>query len=137
MTRIDLEPEVLRSLSAGSPEAARKLTTTHEADVAEVLNRFDPEAAAQVVSALPFDFAVRVLEQPEFERRAELFRHFASDTGVGFIRAMSPDQQAYIFRELPDEHRRRLLEGVDDEIRNTLALLLQYPPTTAGGIMTT
>lgn len=45
---------------------ARALATAHEADVAEALNRVDPAAAAQVLSAFAFEFAGRVLEHPEF-----------------------------------------------------------------------
>jgi magnesium transporter len=97
----------------------------------------DPAAAAEVLSAFPFDFAVRVLEHPEFERRHEAFRHFATGMGVTFIRAMSPDQQAHLFRELPPADRTRFLEELDAGTRATLALLLAYAPTTAGGIMTT
>ena len=135
--RTEIEPEILSRLSEGSPDVARALTAAHEADVAEALNRLDPSPAAQVVSALPFEFAVRVLEQPEFERRSDLFCQFATDTGVRFIRAMSPDQQAHVFRELPGEDRARFLDALDPSTRATLALLLRYPTSTAGGIMTT
>ena len=97
----------------------------------------EPTAAAELLSALPFEFAVRVLEHPELERRHEVFRHFTTDTGVAFIRAMAPDQQARLFRELPEADRTRFLEDLDAGTRATLALLLAYPPATAGSIMTT
>src|SRR4030095_1634852 len=71
------------------------------------------------------------------ERRHEAFRHFATDTGVTFIRAMSQDQQAPLLRELPQADRTRFLEELDAGTRATLALLLAYAPTTARGIMTT
>jgi magnesium transporter len=123
---------------AGAPaELARALATAHEADVAEALSRVDPATAAEVLARFPFDFAVRVLEHPEFERRHDVFGHFATNKGVDFIRAMSADQQAHLFRELPQADRIRLLEELDAGTRATLALLLAYAPTTAGGIMTT
>jgi magnesium transporter len=136
-SRVEMTPQPLRPLPGAPAEMARALATAHEADVAEALSRVDPAAAAEVLSAFPFEFAVRVLEHPEFERRHEAFRHFATDKGVAFIRAMAPDQQAHLFRELPEADRTRFLEELDAGTRGTLALLLAYPPATAGGIMTT
>jgi magnesium transporter len=78
-----------------------------------------------------------VVEHPELERRHEVFHHFPTDKAVAFIQAMSPDQQAHLFRRLPDADRTRFLEDLDASTRATLALLLAFPPTTAGGIMTT
>ena len=135
--RPDMTPHLVRRLPGAPAEMAQALATAHQADVAEALSRVEPAAAAEVLSALPFEFAVRVLEHPEFERRHEVFRHFPTDKGVTFIRAMAPDQQAGLFRQLPEFDRTRFLEELDPGTRATLALLLAYPPTTAGGIMTT
>ena len=50
----------------------------------------------------PFDVAVQVLDQPELERRAELFRTMDAAIASTLIEAMSADQQAEIFRQLGD-----------------------------------
>jgi len=50
---------------------------------------------------------------------------------------MSADQQADLFREVPSEERARLLATVSDATRTSMQKLLQFPPETAGGIMTT
>jgi magnesium transporter len=136
--RTELTPQLQSRLSEGVPsEIAAALASVHEADLAEALNRVDSGRAAEVISALPFEFAVRVVEHPELERRHEVFHHFPTDKAVAFIQAMSPDQQAHLFRRLPDADRTRFLEDLDASTRATLALLLAFPPTTAGGIMTT
>ena len=133
-----MPPSRMEMLTEDAPEQiAAALATTHEADAAEALNRIEPGRAAEVILAFPFEFAVRVLEHPELEHRHELFRHFSTDNGVAFIQAMSPDRQAQLFRTLPDADRARFLADLDTATRATLALLLAYPPTTAGGIMTT
>jgi magnesium transporter len=138
ISRIEISPEQRRRLSEGAPEeVAAALATSHEADIAEALNRIDPGRAAQIIRAFPFQLGVRVLEHPELERRYELFQHFPTSDGVAFVQAMSPDRQAQLFRTLPDTDRARFLEDLDTATRATLALLLAYPPTTAGGIMTT
>ncbi len=136
-SRTEVTPDLLRRLHGAPAEIAGALAAAHEADVAEALSGVEPATATELLSALPFEFAVRVLEHPELDRRHEVFRHFATDKGVAFIRAMAPDQQARLFRELPEADRTRFLEDLDSGTRATLALLLTYPPATAGSIMTT
>ena len=122
------------------PEAAAfagALTDSHDPDVAEAVNSLDPGSAARVLTALPFAFAVRVLDQPEFDHRAKVFEHLPPATAVAMINAMSADRQVELFRALPEESRTRLLPGLDAATRDSLKLLLIYPEMSAGGIMTT
>ena len=116
---------------------AHTLERAHDADVAEALNVIDPPAAARVLAALPFDLAVRALNQPELDRRARLFEHLSTDKAATLLGAMSADQRTDLFRELPERTAARLLSAVDTDTRESLRALLSYPPTTAGGIMTT
>lgn len=78
-----------------------------------------------------------MLEQPEFDRRAAVIRDCPTEQAMPLIRAMSPDQQAHLFRELPAADRARLLAQLDGPARTTLEQLLGYSGDTAGGIMTT
>src|SRR5206468_3528101 len=50
--------------------ASDDLERAHPVDIAEALNLLDPRVAGRALSSLPFDLAVPVLEQPEFDRRA-------------------------------------------------------------------
>jgi len=116
---------------------ARTLERVHDADIADALNAIDPPAAARVLAALPFDLAVRALNQPELDHRAKLFEHLSTDKAVALMGAMSADQRADVFRDLPPDIATRLLAAVDTSTKESLRSLLSYPPTTAGGIMTT
>ena len=107
-------------------------------DIAEALRELPPEAAAKVMAALPFDLAVQVFDEPELTRhRCAIIRHIDPKRVGPLIEAMSSDQQADLFREEPQEHRQRLLSNVSEPTRANLGKLLQYPPNTTGGIMTT
>ena len=53
------------------------------------------------------------------------------------IEAMSADQRADLFRDLPESDRPRLLKALDEETRDALKDLLRYAHDSAGGIMTT
>jgi magnesium transporter len=118
-------------------DLASTLERAHDADIADVLNSIEPPAAARVLAALPFDLAVRALNQPELDHRARLFEHLPIDRALPLMRAMSADQRADVFRDLPHRVASRLLTGLDGGSQQSLRVLLHYPPTTAGGIMTT
>jgi len=118
-------------------QVARALETAHDADVAEALNAIDHAAAARVLAALPFDLAVRAVNQPELDHRAHLFEHLPTEKAVALLTAMSAVQRAEVFRGLTDAARGRLLPAIDGGTRESLRSLLAYSPTTAGGIMTT
>ena len=107
-------------------------------DIAEALKELPPEAAAKVMAALPFDLAVQVFDEPELTRhRSDIIRQIDPAKVGLLIEAMSADQQADLFREVPSEERNALLARVREPTRVTLRKLLKYPPETAGGIMTT
>jgi magnesium transporter len=131
-------PELLYLLHHDPGDLAEALVGMRAADVAEALRDLPPEAAAKVMAALPFDLAVQVFDEPELAyQRAEIIRHMDEKQAVQLIDAMSSDQQADLFRELPETERPRFLKLLDEPTRKALELLLRYPPETAGGIMTT
>jgi magnesium transporter len=130
-------PELLYLLSADPADFAQVVAGMQSADVAEALRELAPQAAARVIAALPFDLAVQVLDEPELERRVLIIQAMDVKTAGPLIDGMSADQQAELFRELPEEERHRLLPALEKRTRQGLELLLKYPPETAGGIMTT
>jgi magnesium transporter len=131
-------PELLYLVSKDPAELAEALAGLRAADIADALRDLTPEAAAHVLAAIPFDLAVQVLDEPEIAAsRAEIVERIDPATAAPLIDAMSGDQQADLFREMTQEHRDKFLRTLDKRTRESLQLLLQYPPKTAGGIMTT
>jgi magnesium transporter len=121
------------------PEELREaLGELRAPDIAEALRELPPEAAAKVMASLPFELAVQVFDEPELTRHRCAIIQLIEPRKVGpLIEAMSADQQADLFREVPPEERPRLLATVSESTRAALQKLLQYPSETAGGIMTT
>ena len=132
-----LTPELLYLLQGDPADLAEAIAHMRAADVAESLRDLDPDAAAKVMAALPFDLAVQVFDEPELDHRYEIVKRIDRDKVGALIDAMSADQQADLFRELPESDRAKLLEKLDPPTQDALNLLLKYPPETAGGIMTT
>ncbi len=131
-------PELLYLLQGDPEDLAAALDRLRAADVAEQLRRLPPEAAGKVLSALPFELAVQVFDQPELaDQRCAIVQCVDEDFVGPLIDAMSSDQRARLFRQLPDRYRGKLIDRLEEPIRKSLTLLLQYPPATAGGIMST
>ncbi|GJG87031.1 magnesium transporter MgtE [Gemmatimonadetes bacterium T265] len=134
----DSAPELLYLVHRDPEELAAACNAMRPADIAESLRRLPADAGAKVLGALPFDLAVQTFDEPELaDWRCELVHRLDTDTAATLVDAMSADQQADLFRELPDADRARLLPRVDAPTRAGLELLLRYQPGTAGGIMTT
>ena len=110
------------------------------ADVAEALRDLPPDAAAKVMAALPFDLAVQVFDEPELEATiAARSSQRMDDEGAGpLIDAMSADQQADLFRELPETRAPALPASCSTRRRaRRSSCCSAIAPDTAGGIMTT
>jgi magnesium transporter len=139
---IEISPETVAQLLYlvhDDPEELQEaLGELRPPDIAEALRELPPEAAAKVMAALPFDLAVQVFDEPELTRhRCAIIQHIDPKRVGTLIEAMSADQQADLFREIPAENRARMLATVSDSTRASLKRLLEYSPNTAGGIMTT
>jgi magnesium transporter len=130
-------PELLYLLSGDEEDFLEACADLRPADIAEALNELPEEAAVRIVAALPFHRAVEVFDEPELERRGDIFAKLAQEKAVALLDAMSADQQVEIFRDLDDTARGRLEHVLAAPTRDALKLLLKYPETTAGGIMTT
>ncbi len=130
-------PELLYLLSGDEEDFEAACADFLPADIAEALNGLPVEAATRVVGALPFHRAVQVFDEPQLTRRAEIVAGLDPSRAVPLIEAMSSDQQVELFREMSEPARARLAHVLDAPTRDTLNLLMRYPPTSAGGIMTT
>ena len=132
-----LSPELLYLLAGDEEDFQAACADLRPADLSEALNQLPVEAAARILAALPFHRSVQVMDEPQLERRAEIFEQLEQPTAIPLLEAMSADQQVDLFRELSDPAVQRLIHVLDEPTRDTIRLLLRFPATTAGGLMTT
>ena len=131
-------PELLYLLHADSAELSEALTEMRAEDIASALRELPPDAAAKVMAELPFDLAVKVFDEPELSHsRCDIVRRMQESKVGPLIEAMSADQQADLFREVPNRERARLLATLTPATQESLHNLLKFAPDTAAGIMTT
>ncbi|HKU62076.1 MAG TPA: magnesium transporter [Gemmatimonadales bacterium] len=130
-------PELLYLLAGDEEDLLAAVENLRPADVAEALNQLPVAGAARVVAALPFDLAVQLLDEPELDRRGDIFELLDESRAIPLIEALASDQQVDLFRTLKEADRARLFHVLEAPTREALRLLLAYPPTSAGGLMTT
>lgn len=107
------------------------------ADVADLVNQLTRHEAAAVMSMLAVPRAVEVFDQPTLNRRSAILEQMDPGRAAQVLEGLSSDQRTEIVRGMGEVARRRLVPTLSAEVRAEVERLLQYPPHSAGGIMTT
>lgn len=107
------------------------------ADLAELFNQLTVPEAATVVTMLPVPRVTEVFDQPTMRRRASILEELDPAHGAQILTNLSADERTDIIQRMRQHQRHRIVPKLTAEIRAELEHLLQYPPHTAGGNMTT
>src|SRR5262249_40051474 len=107
------------------------------ADLAELINQLTLNEAATVVSMLPVSRIIEIFDQATMRRRAAIFERLEPARAAAILSGLSADERTDVVQKMGHLDRYRILPKLSDDIRRELEGLLQYPPHTAGGIMTT
>ena len=130
--------EALRgSLEHEPPVLPPDLLEMREPDLADVLNRLALVEAAHALKHLPLPLATRLCDHPELRRRAMMLEQLDPGQAAAILERLSSDERAYVLRRMSPHERHRLLPSLSTDVRAEAERLLEYPPKTAGGIMTT
>jgi len=105
-------------------------------DIAEAIYGLPPSRRLVTFRLLPKDRAVEVYEYCSPEVQESLIQEFQDQEILNIVDGMSPDDRAGLFDELPPQLVKRVLTQLTPEERQATALLLGYPPETAGRLMT-
>jgi len=123
---------------AGEPKAIAHILAAYQAvDIAEALNRLDRPDAVRILEAMPISAAIQVFNVRDLVGAAELLELLALDCAPAILSGLHSDRRVDIFRQLSDVGRNRLRARLPEAMREALDQLLQYPPQSAGGLMTT
>lgn len=106
-------------------------------DVGEYVAELTPERRAIAFRLLNKDQAIDVFEYLPPEVQEELIGALHDTHVFQIVEAMSPDDRAELFDELPAGVVKRLLQQLSSVERQATATILGYPEGTAGRVMTT
>jgi magnesium transporter len=116
---------------------SQQLAHLDAADLAELLNQLTLVEAATVVSLLPIPRAIELCDQPVMRRRAAILEQLEPERVGAILEGLSADERTDIIQKMGLHERHRVLSKLSPEMRQELEGLLQYPPHTAAGNMTT
>jgi magnesium transporter len=106
-------------------------------DVGEFITDLSPERRAIAFRILKKDQAIGVFEYLPPEIQEELIGSLHDTQVFQIVEAMSPDDRAVLFDELPAAVVKRLLQQLSPAERQATATILGYPEGTTGRVMTT
>jgi magnesium transporter len=111
------------------------LHTLHPADIADRLQRCDPEEAVEALVELPPKLAASAFGELEAERAEELMALLDAGRLQTLLMNLPHPDAVDLIGYLPAERREEILKALPVPLESDLRGLLRYPEDSAGGIM--
>jgi magnesium transporter len=121
----------------GSVESAPDLVDAGPTDVAEGLGLLPAEESAALVERLGPGEAARVLAEVHPSVAASVLTRMRPALASAALASMAPDDRVDVLEQIASPLRERLIGDLPPAGADEVRRLEQYPPDTAGGIMTT
>jgi len=138
MSRPELAQRISEDLIQGNIEGIREtLSETHPAEIASILQTFDPDDHPKILEALDNETASEVILELDPEQREDILEDLDADKIADIADEMDSDDAADLLGELPAQTAKTVLDKMDPEEAKDVKPLLKYPDDTAGGIMQT
>jgi CBS domain-containing protein len=133
----DVQPFVGHVPTAKLLMPLQRLRRLHPAQIADIVEDASHEEGQEIIEAVESDPALTadVFEELDAEHQVEFLRSKSNDEAARILERMAPDDAADLLGELDQERRKPIFEMMSASQQNKLRKLLQYHPTTAGGMM--
>ena len=120
-----------------SRDVAQQVEDLDPVDGAAVLQDLPRELSAEVTEYLDPDTAADILVEMDPHLAATVIMDMEVPEASMVLAAMDPDDRVDILGHVPEPMHQRLLDEMTAQEVSEVRRLEQYPPDTAGGIMTT
>jgi magnesium transporter len=117
-------------------ELRKAIVGLTDQDLAELVIDLPAEDEGVIFRLLPRDRSASVFSYLPVEKQEELIQSLNTDQTRDIFAAMPPDDRVRLLDELPAEVTRRLLDALTPSDLASTRALLNYPPGTAGHLMT-
>jgi len=106
------------------------------ATILEMIEDLPPEEKVIVFRLLPKELAAHIFSELEPDEQTKLLSLFKEDRIRDILSNMDPDDRAELFDEMPANVVKKLISYLTPEDREITMELLNYPPNSAGRLMT-
>ena len=133
----DVQPFVGHVPTAKLKMPALRLRRLHPAQIADLVEHSTHEEGEEIIEAVEGDaeLTADVFEELDTQHQLEFLRSESNDEAAQLLSRMAPDDAADLLLELDQERRLPILNLMAPQQQHRLRALLQYNPTTAGGMM--
>ena len=133
----DIQPFVGHVPTAKLLMPLQRLRRLHPAQIADIVEGASHEEGQEIIEAVESDPALTadVFEELDPEHQVEFIRSKSNDEAARILERMAPDDAADLLSELDQERRKPVFDLMAPVQQHKLRKLLQYHPTTAGGMM--
>jgi CBS domain-containing protein/sporulation protein YlmC with PRC-barrel domain len=133
----DVQPFVAHVPTAKLLVPLQRLRPLHPAQIADLVEGVSHDEGEEIMDAVESDVELTadVFEELDEEHRAEFLKSRSNAEAARVLDRMAPDDAADLLGELEQERRLPVLNMMSSSQQLKLRKLLQYHPTTAGGMM--
>jgi len=133
----DIQPFVGQVPTAKLLMPLQRLRRLHPAQIADIIEGASHEEGQEIIEAVESDPALTadIFEELDAEHQVEFLRSKSNDEAARILERMAPDDAADLLGELDQERRKPIFDMMSTGQQHKLRKLLQYHPTTAGGMM--
>jgi len=125
-------------LAANDTKAlVRELRSMRPQEVAEILDEFEPREKAILFNAMSVEAAAEMLDEADENSQQQIMSETDKERIVEVLDELPPDEAADILGVVKEGQAEELLEEMEPRHAEQVEELLEYPPDTAGGAMTT
>ncbi len=133
----DVQPFVGHVPTAKLLMPLQRLRRLHPAQIADIVEGASHEEGEEIIHAVEGDVELTadVFEELDPEHQVEFIKSRSNEEAARVLDRMAPDDAADLLGELDQERRLPVLNQMSAPQQHKLRKLLQYHPTTAGGMM--
>src|SRR5437899_495961 len=115
----------------------QRLRRLHPAQIADIIEDASHEEGQEIIEAVESDPALTadIFEELDSEHQVEFLKSKSNEEAAHILERMAPDDAADLLGELDQERRKPVFDMMASSQQYKLRKLLQYHPTTAGGMM--
>ena len=115
----------------------QRLRRLHPAQIADIVEGASHAEGEEIIKAVEGDaeLTADVFEELDPEHQAEFIKSRSNEEAARVLDRMAPDDAADLLGELDQERRLPVLNLMSPTQQHKMRKLLQYHPTTAGGMM--
>src|SRR5229473_4065981 len=115
----------------------QRLRRLHPAQIADIVEGASHDEGQEIIEAVESDPALTadIFEELDTEHQVEFLQSKSNEEAAKLLERMAPDDAADLISELDQERRKPVFDLMSPQAQHKLRKLLQYHPSTAGGMM--